>query len=79
MGYVDESLRFYNFKEFYERKELIKARYEELSKRDKSIYKLYVYSNRLLTERKADKIWEYLNEPFGSFYYVSGDMLGVYL
>jgi hypothetical protein len=26
-----------------------------------------------------NKIWEYLNEPFGSAYYVSGVMLGAYL
>ena len=32
-----------------------------------------------LKEFLADKIWEYLNEPFGSAYYVSREMLGVYL
>ena len=40
---------------------------------------MYVYSNLLLKEWQLDKIWEYLNEPFGSFYYVSYDMLGEYV
>lgn len=79
MGYVAEYLRFYNFEDFYKRKELIKFHYEQLSNKEKSIYKMYVYSNRLISDRKVDKIWEYLNEPFGSFYYVSGEMLGAYL
>lgn len=76
---VKDSMIFYNFSDFYNNAIRIKSEYEKLSVNDKCVYKLYVYSNRLLKEYIADKIWEYLNEPFGSAYYISYDMLGVYL
>ena len=43
------------------------------------VYRMYIYSNRLLKESLCDKIWEYLNEPLGSVYYVSYETLGMYL
>lgn len=76
---VSPSMIFYNFFDFYENAERIKIEYVSLSVEQKKVYKLYVYSNRLLKEFLADKIWEYLNEPLGSAYYVSRDMLSVYL
>lgn len=76
---VSPSMMFYNFFDFYENAERIKIEYVSLSVEQKKVYKLYVYSNRLLKEFLADKIWEYLNEPLGSAYYVSRDMLSVYL
>lgn len=76
---VNPDMMFYNFHEFYENAERIRKEYATLSVEKKSIYKMYVYSNRLLKEFLADKIWEYLNEPFGSVYYVSYEMLGAYL
>lgn len=76
---VNPSMIFYNFFDFYENSERIKKEYARLSVEQKKVYKLYVYSNRLLRDFLADKIWEYLNEPFGSAYYVSKDMLGAYL
>jgi hypothetical protein len=76
---VNPSMIFYNFFDFYENAERIKKEYARLSVEQKKVYKLYVYSNRLLRDFLADKIWEYLNEPFGSAYYVSKDMLGAYL
>lgn len=76
---VSPSMMFYNFFDFYENAERIKMEYVNLSVEQKKVYKLYVYSNRLLKEFLADKIWEYLNEPLGSAYYVSRDMLSVYL
>lgn len=76
---VSPSMIFYNFFDFYENAERIKLQYVSLSVEQKKVYKLYVYSNRLLKEFLADKIWEYLNEPLGSAYYVSRDMLGAYL
>lgn len=76
---VSHSMMFYNFFDFYENAERIKMEYVNLSVEQKKVYKLYVYSNRLLKEFLADKIWEYLNEPLGSAYYVSRDMLSVYL
>lgn len=76
---VDSAMIFYTFKDFYANAERIKEKYEKLSYYDKRIYKMYVYSNRSLSEKVANKVWEYLNEPFGSAYYVSYEMLGVYL
>lgn len=76
---VDSAMVFYTFKDFYANAKRIKEKYEKLSNYDKRIYKMYVYSNRSLSEKVANKVWEYLNEPFGSFYYVSYEMLGVYL
>ena len=76
---VSPSMMFYNFFDFYKNAERIKMEYVNLSVEKKKVYKLYVYSNRLLKEFLADKIWEYLNEPLGSAYYVSRDMLSVYL
>jgi hypothetical protein len=76
---VSPSMIFYNFFDFYENAKRIKDGYARLSVDQKKIYKMYVYSNRLLKDFLADKIWEYLNEPFGSAYYVSYEMLGAYL
>lgn len=79
MDLIDEKMKFVDFKEFYKKKDLIKSEFNKLSLREKQIYKLYVYSNRLINEFKLNKIWEYLNEPFGSAYYISGDMLSAHL
>lgn len=76
---IDSSMIFYNFQDFYENAKRIKFEYNRLCTDDKRVYKMYIYSNRMLKEKIADKIWEYLNEPFGSFYYVSYEMLGEYL
>lgn len=76
---IDSSMIFYNFQDFYENAKRIKFKYDRLCTDDKRIYKMYIYSNRMLKEKIADKIWEYLNEPFGSFYYTSYEMLGEYL
>lgn len=47
-----------------------------LSLEDKWTYKYYVYSNSLVSQNRLDLIWEYLNEPEGSEYYVSRKKLG---
>lgn len=79
MELIGEDMRFVNFKDFYDRRIIIKNAFNMLSIRDRQIYKMYVYSNRLIREYMLDKIWEYLNEPFGSVYYVADDGLSVYL
>lgn len=76
---VNPSMTFFNFQDFYLNAKRIKSLYVNLSVEEKRIYKMYVYSNRLLSDKKVDKVWEYLNEPFGSVYYVSYEMLGEYL
>ena len=75
---VYDDMRFYTFNEFYEQGVRIKNHFINLSVDDKLVYRMYVYSNRHIKDYLLDKIWEYLNEPFGSTYYVSYDMLGLY-
>lgn len=75
---VYDDMRFYTFNEFYDQGVRIKNHFINLSLDDKLVYRMYVYSNRHIKDYLLDKIWEYLNEPFGSTYYVSYDMLGLY-
>lgn len=75
---IYDDMRFYTFNEFYEQGVRIKSHFVNLNINDKLIYRMYVYSNRHIKDYLLDKIWEYLNEPFGSTYYVSYDMLGLY-
>lgn len=75
---IYDDMRFYTFNEFYEQGVRIKNHFVNLNINDKLIYRMYVYSNRHIKDYLLDKIWEYLNEPFGSSYYVSYDMLGLY-
>lgn len=75
---VYDDMRFYTFNEFYDQGVRIKNHFINLSADDKLVYRMYVYSNRHIKDYLLDKIWEYLNEPFGSTYYVSYDMLGLY-
>lgn len=75
---VYDDMRFYTFNEFYNQGVRIKNHFINLSVDDKLVYRMYVYSNRHIKDYLLDKIWEYLNEPFGSTYYVSYDMLGLY-
>lgn len=60
---------FNKFKEFFERRNIIKNIYSILNDEFKRKYKNFLYSTRLKDYFK-DKIWEYLNEPFISPYYV---------
>lgn len=79
MSLVREDMKFINFRDFYKRRDVIKYAFDTLSHDERYIYKLYVYSNRLINESRLDRIWEFLNEPFGSFYYISSVSMSVYL
>ena len=70
MDIIDEYMEFTTYDDFYERRFMIKDRFEKLSKRDKSIYRLYIYSNRILSEKLADIIWEFLYETKESPWFV---------
>ena len=78
MELIGENMKFIDFKDFCKRRDIIKDAFNTLSLNERRIYKFYVYSNRLILEWKLDKIWEFLNEPFGSFYYVPSDSLKIY-
>lgn len=58
---INDSMRITGFKDFYERRQLIMARYNMLRPEDKIIYKYYIYSRRYLRERLCDAMWEYIN------------------
>ena len=62
MDIIDEYMQFTTYDDFYERKELIRKRFVGLTERDRAIYRLYVYSNRLLSDKLADIVWEFLQE-----------------
>ena len=67
---IDDDMCFLTLKGFCRKAEYIKEKYHTLSLHDRWEYKYYVYSNYMLSRRTIDKIWEYLNEPEGSFYCV---------
>ena len=73
---IRDEMRFIGFKDFYKRSRKIKNMYERLSLEDKWTYKYYVYSNALISQNRLDLIWEYLNEPENSEYFVSRKKLG---
>lgn len=60
---------FNNYKEFFENRKTIKKIYVVLNNDFKRKYKDFVYSTNLKDYFK-DRIWEYLNEPMISPYYV---------
>lgn len=73
---IKEELRFIGFKDFYKRSRIIKSTYMSLSLGEKWTYKYYLYSNSLISLTRLDLMWEYLNEPESSEYYVSRRKLG---
>lgn len=73
---IQGELRFIGFKDFYKRSRKIKKIYDSLSLEDKWTYKYYVYSNALVSQNRLDLIWEYLNEPENSEYFISRKKLG---
>lgn len=79
MNVIKECMQFINFEDFYNKADTIKYEFSKLSNNDKRIYKMYVYSNTFIKLKLLDKMWEFLAEPLGSFYYISKDMLSVYL
>lgn len=73
---IKEELRFIGFKDFYKRSRIIKSTYMSLSLEEKWTYKYYLYSNSFISLTRLDLMWEYLNEPESSEYYVSRRKLG---
>ena len=59
----DDSMGFSTYNDFFKRRDIIKKKYKSAKREIKDIYKMYVYSQRHLSRRKVDLIWEYLNEP----------------
>lgn len=60
MGVIDERMRFETYNDFYIRKNIIRELFLELTDDKREIYRYYIYANRLLSDMKADGIWEFL-------------------
>lgn len=69
-GIIREQLRFETFNDFYVRRKIMREIFGELDRKEREIYKYYVYANSILSMVKKDIIWEYLTEPKTSPYYV---------
>lgn len=61
MGVIKERMRFETYNDFYLRKNIIRDMFKELSRDEQEIYRYYIYANRILSDMKADKIWEFLS------------------
>lgn len=70
-----KGIGFYGVSDFCMNAEVIKKEYEDMVYEEKRMYKYYVYSNSFLTTKEKNIIWEYLNEPFGSVYYLTYEQL----
>lgn len=70
-----KGIGFYGVADFCVNAKNIKSAYEKMGYCEKRMYKYYVYSNSFLTMKEQNLIWEYLNEPFGSVYYLSYEQL----
>ena len=57
---IRPSMCFDGFCDFYHRRVHIRATYAYLSRDEKTNYKYYVYSRRILRERLCDMIWGYV-------------------
>lgn len=57
--FIDETLKFYTYEDFYRDKKTIKAMYRTLD--NKIFYKWFVYANINMSLVQKDAIWEYLN------------------
>lgn len=72
---IREDISFVGYRGFYNRRHIIKARYEKLSKKEKWVYKYYVYSKRHLKEYTCDLIWRFLNNEEDAEFLVTDEML----
>lgn len=66
---------FKTFRTFYKNRQIVRQIYEKLDMKSKLELKRYIYSNTLIIPYHKDLIWEYLNEPKGSPFYVFNNTL----
>ena len=60
-GLIDYELLFSTYKEFKEKKKKIYDSYIGMTTQERAIYRMYVYSRPLLTEKQKDYLWEEMN------------------
>lgn len=68
-----KNMYFVSSREFYEKRDTIRAKYSLLSFAKKCIYKSYVYSRDIYYANK-NIIWEFLNEPDDSEYFIKAKL-----
>lgn len=66
---------FISYRTFYKNRHIIKDIYNKSTIKQKIQFKRYLYSITIIKPFHKDIIWEYLNEPIGSEYYVSNNRL----
>ena len=59
--FLETYLKFYTFKDFYENRKIIKARFDKLSYAAQKFYSWYVYAKSVMDLRYKNAIWDYLN------------------
>lgn len=74
----DESMGFLTYNDFFKRRKNIKNKYKQMKCEEQRIYKMYLYSQREMSTKKVDLIWEYLNEPDSSTLCPTKEQLMVY-
>lgn len=69
------SYNFISYRTFYKNRHYMRERYKTMTYYEKLSLKRYLYSITIIKTQHKDLIWEYLNEPIGSEYYVSNNRL----
>lgn len=64
--FIENNMKFYSFKDFYNNKKRIKYIYDHKDIRTKKLYKWYVYSNSMSYKLKC-AIWSYLNNDIDDY------------
>lgn len=63
-GLIEYNLLFSTNREYRMKKSVIIRKYNYMNVQEKVIYRMYVYSRPLLSEKQKDLIWEELNNPY---------------
>lgn len=59
--FFPETMEFYGFKEFFQRREYIKEQFRELEDYQQYVYRGYIYEMPFVTDYIRNTIWDYLN------------------
>lgn len=78
MGVINERMTFDTYNDFYLRRKIIKRLFDDLDRCDKEVYKYYVYANRILSDTKVDRIWEFLTSMDGDELFINEGKLRQY-
>ena len=63
-GLIEYNILFSTNREYKQKRKIIKEKYDKMNVQEKVIYRMYVYSRPLLTEKQKDYLWEELNNPY---------------